>query len=329
MTLRAKTSTYILLIAGLGLAIGLIVHQGIDDVARSVAAVGWGLLAVTFFHLIPLILDTLGWRALFERRERLPFADLLWVRWIGESVNQLLPVAQVGGEIVRSRLLTFRNMPGARAGALVVVDLTVGVFVQALFTLIGLALLFAHYGDDGGIATNAAVGAGLFLFVVGGFYLAQRRGLFRLLARFIEWAAGERAWFDLAGGAARLEQATFALYRRRRAILANGVWQLSGWIVGTGEVWLVLYFMGAPVSLVDALLLESLGQAVRAAGFLVPGALGIQEGGYLLVGAVLGVAPEAALALSLAKRVREILLGLPALLAWQVIEGRRLVRRRD
>ncbi len=64
-------------------------------------------------------------------------------------------------------------------------------------------------------------------------------------------------------------------------------------------------------------------------GRSLPGALGIQVGGYLLLGAALGVAPEAALALSLAKRVREILLALPALLAWPVVEGRRLVCRRS
>jgi len=89
---------------------------------------------------------------------------------------------------------------------------------------------------------------------------------------------------------------------------------LVGWIVGTGEVYLIALFLGWPVSWREALLLESLGQAIRGAGFAIPGALGVQEGGYLLLGPLAGLPPDAALALSLAKRARELLLGLPGLL---------------
>jgi hypothetical protein len=64
----------------------------------------------------------------------------------------------------------------------------------------------------------------------------------------------------------------------------------------------------------DALLLESLGQAIRGAAFAIPGALGVQEGGYLLLAPFAGLTPDAALALSFAKRAREILLGVPGLL---------------
>jgi uncharacterized membrane protein YbhN (UPF0104 family) len=67
------------------------------------------------------------------------------------------------------------------------------------------------------------------------------------------------------------------------------------------------------VSWVDALLLESLGQAIRGAAFFVPGSLGVQEGGYLLLAPLVGLSADAALALSLAKRTRELLLGVPGL----------------
>jgi uncharacterized membrane protein YbhN (UPF0104 family) len=87
-----------------------------------------------------------------------------------------------------------------------------------------------------------------------------------------------------------------------------------GWLVGTGEVFLILQLLGHPVSWVTALLLESLGQAIRGAAFAIPGALGVQEGGYLLLAPFAGLSPDSALALSLAKRSRELLLGLPGLL---------------
>ena len=82
-------------------------------------------------------------------------------------------------------------------------------------------------------------------------------------------------------------------------------------MVGTGEVWLALRFLGNPVGWIDALLLESVGQAIRGAAFMIPGSLGAQEGGYLLIAPLVGLPPEAGLALSLAKRARELALGLP------------------
>ena len=60
--------------------------------------------------------------------------------------------------------------------------------------------------------------------------------------------------------------------------------------------------LGHPVTWVEALLLESLGQAIRGAAFAIPGALGVQEGGYLLLAPLAGLSSDTALALSLAKR---------------------------
>ena len=71
-------------------------------------------------------------------------------------------------------------------------------------------------------------------------------------------------------------------------------------------------------------MIESLIDAVRGAAFAVPGALGAQEGGLIVLCALFGIPPDQALALSLVKRVADLALGLPGLLAWQIAEGRRL-----
>ena len=68
---------------------------------------------------------------------------------------------------------------------------------------------------------------------------------------------------------------------------------------------------------------------MRAAAFAIPGALGVQEGGYVLLGQVLGIGPETSLALSLSKRVRELTLGIPGLVAWQIEEANALLLPRD
>ncbi|MGH8671999.1 MAG: lysylphosphatidylglycerol synthase domain-containing protein, partial [Burkholderiales bacterium] len=118
------------------------------------------------------------------------------------------------------------------------------------------------------------------------------------------------------------------LYANPRALAAGAGWHLASWVVGAAEVWMLLYLMGSPIDFYEALILESLGNAVRSSAFLVPGALGVQEGGYALLGTLFGLPPQLGLALSLAKRVRELLLGVPALLVWQGLEGRRIWNNR-
>ena len=75
----------------------------------------------------------------------------------------------------------------------------------------------------------------------------------------------------------------------------------------------------------STLVIESLGQAIRSAAFFVPGAIGVQEGGFMAVGILFGIGPEVGLAVSLIKRIREVGLGVPALVAWKALEGRRLI----
>ena len=106
------------------------------------------------------------------------------------------------------------------------------------------------------------------------------------------------------------------------------VWHLAGWFVGAIEVWVVLKFMGYQVDFGDAVIIESLMHAVRGAAFAVPGALGAQEGGLIVLCAIFGVPPEAALALSLVKRIPDLVIGVPGLVAWQTMEGWSFHRRR-
>jgi len=92
---------YVFLFAGLGLFIVLIGYYGVADVAAALAVAGWGLIWVALFHLVVLVLLTVGWQALLDKEESLAFKTLLWVRWVGESIKGLLPVVQ--GEATLSR----------------------------------------------------------------------------------------------------------------------------------------------------------------------------------------------------------------------------------
>jgi len=313
-------------VAGWTLLIALLAYQGFPEMVAAVSAAGWGLLVVTTFYIVPMAADTMCWKILLPRQSTPRLFTLMWTRWICSAINNLLPVAQVGGDLVRTRLIAVRGVPGPEAGASVVTDITIGVATQILFSVMGIILMF-QFDTVGNTALAATVGTLLFSLLLLGFYLAQRYGLFLKLTHILERMIKVGDWKNIVGGAQSLDRAILSTYRRRGALIQAGAWRLFGWIGGTGEVWLALYFLGHPVTLVEAFMLESLGQAVRNAAFMIPGALGVQEGGFILLGAVVGLTPDTGLALSLVKRVRELSLGLPALLVWQIQVGKRLLRR--
>lgn len=316
----------IALFIGIALVIGLVAYQGAHEVGGAIAAAGWGLLLVVFVRMLPIALDGLVWRLLFNPAHLPRVVDVLWARWVGEAVNTLMPAFQVGGALVRARLMIMLGIPGRVAGASVVVDLTLSTLTQLLFTLVGIGLLLAKYGDSD-IAKGAGAGVGLGMLLIIGFFVSQHRGLFSWLISRLARIAKGRDWVGVVGGAEALDDAIRDLYRRRWALTGNSAGQLVAWALGAFEIWLALLFMGHPITVADALLLESLILAVRAAAFFVPGALGVQEGVFVLLGAVVGLEPEIALAVSLIKRVRELAIGLPGLLIWQLAEGHNLVSR--
>jgi glycosyltransferase 2 family protein len=316
--IRAAT---LLGLLGLALATALFVWQGVGPVLGAFAAAGLGILWASLFHFVSMALNARAWQVLLPRPGRFRLALFLWAVWLREAVNGLLPVARIGGEVVSARLLIRHGLRPPKAVASLVVDMTVSLGSQFTFTVLGLALLAAQ-GAGGGMVRDLALGLLAALPLVAALLLVQRVGFFSLLATLFRRLFGDR--FDaLVGGAVPLDRAVRRLYRRRRAILASFFWQVAGWIAGAGEIWLALSFLGGRPSIASALIIEAVIQALSSGAFVVPGALGVQEGGFLAIGTLLGLSPELALALALMRRARDVLIFLPALVIWQVAAGRR------
>ncbi len=312
---------------GLALVTVLIAYFGFQPVGQAFAGIGWGMAALAAYQGISIFFAALAWRAVTRSAWTAPIGIFLWARWIRESVNTLMPVGQVGGDIVGARLLAIRGAGAAVAGAGTVVDKTVEVLTQFLFSMLGVALVLIVSADRS-MAWTIAFAMLIFGPILIGFVLAQRMGLFHLLERLLLRLEAKSEWLSL-GDVAGLHDRILRLYRDRRALAAGAVHHLITWLLGVGELWLAVHFMGYEVTLVAATIIESLAQAVRSAGFFIPASLGVQEGGYLVFGMLFGLSPEVALALSLVRRVRQLLVGVPGLLAWQYYEGRRIVVTRQ
>ena len=310
----------IALALGLAALIALVVGEGAGTLASLLAHAGWILLLLVPLQVVPMIFDVLGWRVLIAAPTRV--SALFLIAWIRQAINRLLPVASVGGEIVGVRLLRRQGMGGMAAAASVIVELMLGLVAQYLFVALGVLCLCARVGQGGagnrmlqalliGLASSLPP---LILMVIvlrhGKVFLRIERTARRFLGG---WLSEEL----MADHGARLDEEVRGIFTGSMRVGRSIIWQLGGYIVGASEVWFALRWLGHPVGLGDALALESLTQAAKSVFFMVPAALGVQEGGLMGVGLLLGLGPDVTLALSLAKRLREVLFGVPALLVWQ------------
>jgi putative membrane protein len=310
-------------LGGIALATALIAYQGFDVVFSALASAGVGILWASLFHVVPMTINAHAWQVLLGSGRRPTVAFMTWITWLRESVNGLLPVARIGGEILAVRLVLQRGVRMGPAVASVVVDMTLGLASQFAYTMVGLVLL-VEYSDDLTTRGSILLGLAIGIPVVVAFVVAQRNGLFAMVGKVARTLFGDR-FSVLVGGADALDRSVRVVYRRPLRLLRCTAWQFVSYIVAAGEVWLALYFLGHPVSPGEAILIDALTHAVSSAAFVVPAAIGVQEGGFMVIGALLGLSPEIALALALARRARDLILFLPGLLAWQIAEGRKLL----
>jgi hypothetical protein len=137
------------------------------------------------------------------------------------------------------------------------------------------------------------------------FILVQTRGLVGWSARLLDRLGIRR--MSGSGTAARVDAALSDFYRREPRRLALSIFfHLAAWLLGVVETWLILWFLGIPVSLVTATVIEAFGTGIRFATFLIPGSLGAQEGGYVMTFVALGLTGADGVTFGLVRRFREL-----------------------
>src|SRR5262249_51988625 len=153
------------------------------------------------------------------------------------------------------------------------------------------------------------------------FALVQHASPFERLTRVLDRATkGKLA--ALVGQSAQIDRSIKRIWRRRSVVLRYlFFWQPLQCFATALEIWVALHFLGAQISFIEAVVIDSLIQAVSSAAFFVPGGLGVQEGGFILIGGALGLDPATCLALAGARRIRDLLIFVPGLFAWQLVES--------
>jgi putative membrane protein len=320
---------YLGAIGGLALLTALVVLQGWDGILAAFRHAGWALLLLVPARLVTLALDTWAWRLLLDPFDPARAAGplfLVWVASVREAVNRLLPVAGVGGEVVGVRLAR-RRIPNTSAlAASVIVEVLMTIAVLYLFCGIGVVLMARLAA---GLGQVWIVGASLLLSLplpALMWWLLRHGAPFQRLEQWALRLLGPQNAIALHLDGKRLDADIRRLFGERGRILRAMGLSLLSYLLGTFETWYALTLLGHPVSVQAAVAIEALAQSTRHASFLVPAGLGVQEAAVILFGHLAGVGGDVALSLALVKRMREILIGIPALLSWQWCETRQVHR---
>ncbi len=318
---------YVAGLLGLATVIALVIHQGWSTIFSAIGHAGWRLLWLLPFHVLPLLLDVIGWRVLLARRDphrQATIPVLFWIAAIREACNRLLPVANVGGEIIGIRLIRWRGIDSAVAAASVIVEVLLSLVNLYLFAVLGMVLLIE-------LTHSISVPRSILLTLIASLLvpvvlivLLRHGKVFSRLEIFAEKLLGGRSRLSKLIDGSRLDMEIRILYGRPGRLLVACIWQFLGLLVGSFESWLALRLLGYPVSVWDAIAIEAVTQALRQLNFVTPAGLGTQEVGLVLFGNMIGLPPDASIALSLVKRMREITFGVPALISWQWAETHKL-----
>jgi uncharacterized membrane protein YbhN (UPF0104 family) len=175
------------------------------------------------------------------------------------------------------------------------------------------------------LVAQTLVGTFIGLAAIVGFYVAQRMGMFRFMSVIVTRLIKSPEWSSLVQRGEALDQTVRELYARRRGVALCCLWTIVSLVISSGEVWIALWALNTHPTFLNALILQSMAMTVRNGAFAVPGQLGVQELGYLVIGSVLGIPRDAAFAISLITRFRDLAIGIPGLVTWQIIEGKRLL----
>lgn len=308
-----------LLLLGLALLVVLVIENDPRAILTSIRQLSWRLAVIVLFPAVLVAtLDTLGWRFAFLE-DRVPFGWLLPARMAGEAFNLTTPTGAVGGEIVKAWLIRPRAGMAQSVPSVIVAKTTITI-AQGLFLLVGIVLARGTFPSSSPMMIAMQVLLAIEVVALAGFVVAQTRGL---LARGEQILRALRLYRAAGpGGLVRVDDVLVRFYRTKRGRLALSIlFHFLAWLLGSLESWLILQFLGLPVSLVEATVIEAFGASIRFATFVIPGSLGALEGGYAAIFAVLGPGSSAGLSFTLVRRMREAVWVLAGLVAFAVMRS--------
>ncbi len=302
-----------LLFVGL-LTLGFIVwHIGPGNIYDAAAQLGpVALLIMLIPSAIMYVVEAYGWKVtLGPSAKRIPFWRVLMIRTAGEAVNMTTPAGYVGGEPLKAHLLRKYHVPMEEAFTSVIIAKTTMTIAEVFFILLGIALgvwLLDSNESFGQTLPAALLSVGLLAFVSAGLVFVQRQGLFTWLLEFLPKIGLKIAYLEARGERLRsVDREIWEFYRHKRpAFCASTGLFFLGWIAEALEVYVIIWYLGGPAMALSALSIGALSVFIKSSTFFIPGSLGAQDGGNLLLLNAFGYSDVTGITFALLRRFREL-----------------------
>jgi putative membrane protein len=315
-----KLGVAVALLAGVIAAVYLVWSIGFEAVFAAVARAGFGGLALLcLFALLVFISLAYAWHFLLPPPERRPVREFYLARVVRDSIAEISPFSPVGGMVAAARLMVLKGMSPAHAAASVAGDATTEAMAQVVFLAFGLGLgvtQFRHLEGSGPVTEGMLAVLLLAVPAIALLIFLQKKGAGlaeRLAARF----------FPQVREGVSFHAAITELYSSKSRLAASAALHLLAWIGAGVGTFISFRLVGGQIGFLNAVALEALLCTLRSIAAPVPAAIGVQEWGYALLAPLFGLPAEMGVAVSLLKRAREIVIGVPALIYWQSVESRK------
>jgi putative membrane protein len=297
------------ILAGIALLAGLVLWVGLPAIGGAFATVGLeGFLLILLIHLPLIGLMGAAWWSIGPVDRRANLSAFVAARLARDSVSEVLPFSQLGGFAAGVHVLSLTGIPARDGARSLLADLLMELLAKLPYVMAGLALLVwlrpaSPVPPYIWLTLAFLAGIPVLLWLLRGLPL-------RLLPQFIR----RRLPHDASG-----LRSLLVLDR----LAPSGLLHAVCWVLGGLEAWVTLRLMGIPMTVGEAMAIDALVMGLRTFGFFMPAALGVQEAAYVLACGLFGLGPGAAMAFSLVRRARDILLGFAGLTVWQSLEIRR------
>lgn len=297
------------LLLGLALLGWYLAQADLKAVWASISKLGWLAPLVLVPYFIVYLFDCLGWRFAFSKDLPTSFWTLFRVRWAGEAVNNILPSAYIGGEALKIYLLGKHGVAGHVATSSAVVSKTAQTVAQVLYTVLASAAFMYVGGDNPGLRAGMMVVLIGGVLVVAGLLWIQRRGIFSTVLTVTNALRLKLAIIEKHRAKIQeVDQAITGFYRDHRPrFYSSTAFYFIGWLADTFEIYLVAYLLDMPVTIPQAIAVEAFISVAKMLGMWVPGSLGVQESGIIMLGRLAGLPETLCVAYALLRRAREVI----------------------
>ena len=307
----SRSIKLIFLLLGLSLLGWAVSTVDLTVVGKLLLQLGTGFLLILAIYSVVTWLDTIAWKKNFNPEEETRFN--LWQLWtirqVGEAYNTITPLGTLGGEPVKSQLLKERHGLSLKRGmASQVVARTTFLLGLILFFIPGTFLIVQSNIVSDNFKSASLIGMAIFSTVILLFLLFQVTGALSVITGWISRLPLGNKIGVLMNKLEVVDRSISSYYEQHtKRVIQSILYAFAGWVIGLGELYVTLYFLGFQPDLIDLWVIEALAQLVRAGSFFIPLSLGAQEGGLILIFTAMGMPADLGLTVSFVRRIKELL----------------------